>query len=146
MGMEHNKVTEILKNFRCYEYAAKNCGEPADRLPYAISDRKHMHPDTWDQCRYNRIVTLIRGAVDHVLSDDQRTIIMRKYLDRNPLTLNEISTILHRERTTVSRWHTEAIRKLAIALEPLSDEEAEITEFNHRFDPAWAYHEPKITA
>jgi DNA-directed RNA polymerase specialized sigma subunit len=140
MGMEHNKVTEILKYFRCYEYSAKNCGEPEDNLPLTISDRKY-NKDTWDRSRYNRIVNAIRGAIDYVLSDDQRTVIMRKYLDRNPMTLNEISDILHRDRTTISRWHTEAIKRISKSLDAISDEELEITAFNHRFDPNWAFQE-----
>lgn len=145
MSMNHDKVTEILKNFRCYEYAANNSGRTDMYLPPMLSERIR-NPDTWDWSRYNRIVNMIRGAVDHVLSDDQRTVIMRKYLDRNTLTLNEISTILNRDRTTIGRWHTEAIRRLAIALEPLTEDEAEITTFNHRFDPNWKYKEPKEIA
>lgn len=144
--MNREKVTELLKNYRCYEYAARNCGSDTyDRLPLVISERKR-NPNAWDRSRYNRIVNLIKGAVDHVLSDDQRTVIMRRYLDRNTLTLSEISGILHKDISTISRWHKEAIHRLSIALAPLNEDEAEITNFDHMFDSNWTYKEPKITA
>lgn len=144
--MTNDQVTELLKNYLCFEYAAKNCGMvDGGRIPLVISERMR-NPEVWDQSRYNRIVNMIKGAVDHVLSDDQRTVIYRKYLERNTMTLNQISSVLHRDRTTIGRWHTEAIKKLAIALEPLNHNELEITPFHHRFDPTWAFAEPKETA
>ncbi|KAE8559116.1 sigma-70 RNA polymerase sigma factor region 4 domain-containing protein [Paenibacillus polymyxa] len=141
--MEHNQVTKLLKNYRSYQYAVKNCGSDDDtiRLPLVISERKR-NPDSWDRTRYNRIVNMIDGAVNHVLNDDQRAVIMRKYLDRNPMTLGEISNIIHKDRTTVGRWHTEAIRRLSIALEPLTEDEKEINNVDHMFDPNWRYVEP----
>ena len=81
---------------------------------------------------------MIDGAVNEVLSDDQRTVIMRKYIDRNTSNLNEIADQLHKDRSTVSRWHTEAIRRLAIALEPLTDTfdaNLEIHNIDHMFRP-----------
>lgn len=136
--MLHDQVTELLKNYRSYEYAAINCGRTDMDLPLMISERVR-NPNTWDWSRYNRIVNIVKGAVDHVLSDDQRTVIVRKYLERNTLTLNEISHILHKDTSTISRWHTEAIRRLAIALEPLRADEKEINNFDHMFDPNWTY-------
>lgn len=131
--MNNDQVTQLLKDFRSYEFAAFNCG----RLHYTVPNRlldPQRNPDGWDQNRYSRIVMLVKGAVDEVLSDDQRTIIMRKYLDRNTMTLNEIADAIHRDRTTVSRWHREAIRKIALSLAPLGYDEMEITNFDHMFD------------
>lgn len=141
--MDNNQVTELLKNFRSYEYAATMCGTPAEseRQPLIYTER-YRNPTSWDQQRYNRIVKLVRGAVDYVLNDDQRMVIMRKYLDRNTLSLKEIAAILHKDRTTVGRWHTEAINSLAKALHPMSEEESEITNFDHTFDRNWMFKEP----
>lgn len=100
----------------------------------------------WDKTRYNRIVNIIKGAVDYCLDDDQRTVIMRKYLERNRLTLSEISNLLHKDRTTIGRWHREALSKLSIALEPFSDEILEITPLEHMFDHNWKFEESKETA
>lgn len=144
--MDHNQVTQLLKDYRCYEYAAINCGsQDNERLPVVISERMG-NPSRWDKDRYSRIVGIIKGAVDHVLSDDQRTVIMRKYLDRNRLNLAEIAVILHKDRTTIGRWHTEAINKLAIALEPINYDMYEITRFDHKFDKEWTFKEPQESA
>jgi DNA-directed RNA polymerase specialized sigma subunit len=142
--MNHNQVTQLLKDYRCYEYAALRCGyqNDFDRIPVIISERMG-NPNKWDGDRYNRIVGIIKGAVDHVLDDDQRAVIMRKYLERNTMNLAEIAVVLHKDRTTIGRWHTEAINKLAIALEPLNYDLYEITNFDHYFDPNWQFKEPK---
>ncbi|MHA7967704.1 sigma-70 RNA polymerase sigma factor region 4 domain-containing protein [Paenibacillus sp. CAU 1782] len=131
--MKHDDVIELLKDFRSYEFAAFNCGRLRVTLPNRLLDPQR-DPDGWDQNRYNRIVRFVRSAVDEVLSDDQRTIIMRKYLDRNTLTLNEIASVIHKDKSTVTRWHKEAIRRLVVALQPLGHEELEITTFDHMFD------------
>ena len=145
--MDNNTVTELLKNFRSYEYAAM-MSIKSDVLQYEIDVRplvyteRKLNLNQWDKQRYTRIVNLIRGAVDYVLNDDQRTVIMRKYLDRNTLTLKEIAAILHKDRTTVGRWHTEAINSLAKALHPMEEDEREINNFDHMFDRNWTYKEP----
>lgn len=133
--MNHDQVTELLKNYRSYRYAANNCGEPTGRLPILYSERRY-NMDGWDRTRYHRIVNMIDGAVNEVLSDDQRMVIMRKYLDRNTATLSEIADILHKDPSTISRWHTESLRQLAIALEPLSisDAEGEIHNIDFMFN------------
>ena len=136
--MNNDTVTELLKNFRSYKYASANCGEPSGRQPALYSERR-LNLNAWDSSRYHRIVTMIEGAVNEVLSDDQRTVVMRKYLERNTATISEIATMLHKDRTTVSRWHTEAIRRLAIALQPLSYDEREINNFDHMFDKHWTF-------
>ncbi|MCM3703817.1 hypothetical protein [Paenibacillus macerans] len=150
--MDNNTVTKLLKRYRSYKFAVMNLGleiddlinknmmRPiyAERVPLFIS----RYDKTFDRERYSRIVTMIESAVDFVLDDDQRTIIMRKYMDRNTSTLSEIATLLHKDRTTVGRWHKEAINELAIALLPISEEYAEITTFDHMFDPDWTFKEP----
>lgn len=140
--VNHDKVTELLKNYRSYKYAAQNCGPGMEtyRLPLIISERR-ADCNMWDATRYNRIVTMVAGAVNEVLSDDERTVIMRKYFDRNTLTLNEIADALHKDPSTISRWHKAAIRRLSIALQPLTAEEAEINNFDHMFNPNWKFTE-----
>lgn len=144
--MNKDMVTEMLKDYRSYRYAMKNCkaneGEYTGRLvPQSINSDRLITAEQWDLNRYSRIVSMIDGAVNEVLSDDQRTVVMRKYLDRNTLTLNEIADVLHKDRSTVSRWHTEAIRRLSIALEPLTRDEKEIHNIDHMFDKAWTFRE-----
>lgn len=132
--MDNNTVTKLLEDYRSYRYAVNNCGVTDDlRLPHVINERRR-DLDMWDRVRYNRIVNMIDGAVNDVLSDDERTVIMRKYLDRNKMTINEIADILHKDRTTIGRWHKKAIKRLAIALEPLTQDEREINNIDYMFD------------
>ncbi|WP_186331718.1 sigma factor-like helix-turn-helix DNA-binding protein [Paenibacillus xylanexedens] len=133
--MDKNELTQLLNDFRSYEYAVNNCGPINDDevLPYVISERMR-DKDTWDRVRYNRIVTLIQGAVNNVLNDEQRAVIMKKYLDRNTMTLDQIAAATQKDPSRVSRLHTEAIRKLAIALEPLSEKEREIHNIDYMFE------------
>ncbi|GKU76858.1 hypothetical protein [Paenibacillus sp. L3-i20] len=131
--MNHDKVIQLLKDYRCYKYAANNAKGQLNSgftIPVVISERR-LNPDLWDGTRYTRILAILDGAINDVLSDDQRTVIMRKYIERNTLSLNEIADISKRDRTTVGRWHKEAIRKLAIAMQPISLDEMEITNFDH---------------
>lgn len=144
--MNNDEVAQLLKDFRSYEYAAINCGSvDGERLPLMLSERMQF-PGKWDRSRYNRIVGIVKGAVDYCLDDDQRTVIMRKYLDRNKLHLNEIATILHKDRTTIGKWHTEALNILAKALATLDPSEYEITNFDHKFDKNWKFKEPQESA
>lgn len=130
--MRYEQVIELLKYFRCYEYAAINTGRSDAVLPLVISDRQR-NPNMWDYTRYNRIVNTIKGAVDHTLNDDEQMIINRHYMSRNTQTLDQISNLLNRDNSTITRWHKAAIKKLCIALEPLREDETEITEFLHMF-------------
>lgn len=141
--MNHNMVTELLKNYRSYRYAANNYKRPesGQRIQMYVNSDRYYSIDEWDHTRYSRIVSMIDGAVAEVLSDDQRTVIMRKYLDRNTLTISEIADAIHKDRTTVSRWHKTALKKLAIALEPLTVEE--INNIDHMFDQSWQFKEQK---
>lgn len=140
-GQRNEQVVELLKNFRSYEYASMNCGrDPEAIFPSNLHKRLHERRLS-DGVRYNRIVNMVRGAVDHVLNDDQKIVITFKYMERNTLTLKQISAKLGCDPSTVSRWHTEAIKKLVVALEPLTSEEKEITNFDHMFDPEWKYRE-----
>lgn len=132
--MNNDRVSEILSNFRSYRYAAKVGADEGflDGPPTLYSERR-MSPNRWDASRYNRIVNTVTGAVDDVLTDEQRTVIQRRYLDRNPLTLNQIADILNCDPSTITRRHKEALRKLGIALQPLENE-LEITPFEHMFN------------
>lgn len=133
--MDNNQVTELLKDYRSYKFAVSNLNEvDTVHLPRIYDERSYGNLDGWDKSRYSRIVNLIDGAVNELLSDDQRTVIMRKYLDRNPMALRDIAKQIHKDRSTVGRWHTEAIRILSIALAPLSDKEREIINLDYILD------------
>jgi DNA-directed RNA polymerase specialized sigma subunit len=139
--MNNEDVSEILTNFRSYRYAAK-VGETEgylDGAPTLYGERQRS-PNRWDATRYSRIVNTVNGAVDDVLTDEQRTVINRRYLERNPLTLGQIADVLHCDRKTVQRRHKEALKQLSIALQPI-ERETEITPFPHRFDPDWIFKE-----
>lgn len=145
--MNKDRVTELLKDFRSYEYAERMCGlssNHGDLVPNTanLSTNRLIRHSSLDGLRYARIVSMVKGAVSEVLSDDQQMVIRKKYLDRNTLTLHEIATKMHKDPSTISRLHTESIRKLSIALEPLSEDEMEITNFDHMFDPTWIFREP----
>lgn len=138
--MNHNQLIELLTDYKSYKYALKNVGNLDTGLPLIFADRIR-NPSAWDATRYSRIVGMIEGAIDEVLSDDHRMVIMRKYLDRNTLTLNEIADHKHIHRTTISRWHREALRRLSVALAPLTSDEKEINNIDHMFDPMWKFQE-----
>ena len=133
--MTNDQVIKLLQDYRCYKYALNNVIEEGVtatdyKLPVVFSERRR-NTSEWDRARYTKVIGLLDGAINEVLSDDQRTVIMRKYIDRNTMSLGEIANIIHRDRTTVGRWHTDAIRKLTKALMPLSYDEIEITNFDH---------------
>lgn len=139
--MREIDVKWYLKKYRSFEYAAMNCGTTDNTFMPVVINERRRNPNGWDKSRYNRIVTIIKGAVDHVLSDDQRTVIMRMYLDRNRSTIGEISIAVNQHRTTVGRWHKEAIELLTHAFDPLYSEDAELTPFEHRFNDKWVFTE-----
>jgi len=156
--MDNNTVTELLKNFRSYKFAVLNLKTEGEheyflahlenntRMSPVYADRKpkfiSKYNTSYDFARYTRIVEMIESAVEFVLNDDQQTIIKRKYLNRNTINLTEIADELHKDRTTVGRWHKEAINSLAKALLPISRDYAEITNVDHMFDPEWTFKEP----
>jgi hypothetical protein len=135
--MRHDDVTGLLTDFRSYRYAANNGADYIDssliNVPRMYSERM-KNRNAWDATRYSRIVNMTQGAVNEVLSDDQRAVISLKYLERNKLSLKEIAAMKKCDPSTVSRWHTEAIRRLSKALEPISEEYREITNIDHMFD------------
>lgn len=148
--MDNNTTTELLKNFRSYKFAVMNLQDEGCELSTSgltiYSDRKprfiSRYDKSYDYARYTRIVEMVESAINYVLNDDQRSIIMRKYIDRNTMGLSEIATALHKDRTTVGRWHKEAINKLAKSLFPIEDDYMEITNVDHMFDAEWMFKEP----
>lgn len=137
--MNQDQVAELLKDYRCYKFALQNVKMEYNNIvqnnyvPIVFSERS-SNPDLWDYTRYTKVLGLLDIAINEVLSDNHRTVIMRKYIDRNPMNLNEIAEIIKCDRTTVGRWHKEALRKLAIAVGPMTSDEMEFTSFNHMFD------------
>lgn len=148
--MDNNTVIRMLTDFRSYKFAVLNLKnnhvEISDNQLPVYADRKprfiSRYNTGYDYARYTRIVEMVESAVNYVLNDDQRTIIMRKYMDRNTMGLSEIATSLHKDRTTVGRWHKEAINKLSKALLPINNDYMEITNVDHMFDAEWTFKEP----
>lgn len=136
--MNKDRVIEILNNMRSYEYAIKSTqGHHYGALmPLKLDapNKNRLPADIWDHERYKEIVKVTRGAIDEVLSDDQRMVIMRKYMDRNKMSLKEIASKEHRDRGTISIWHTEALKQLVTALKPLDVYFLDINNLDEFFD------------
>lgn len=155
--MDNNTVTELLNNFRSYKFAVMNLRGAGENDAFVVQsdkpfkflpiyeDRKprfiSRYNISYDFSRYQRIVEMVESAVNYVLSDDERTIIMRKYIDRNRMTLSEIADAIHQDRKTVGTKHKKAINQLAKALVPISEDYLEITNFDHMFDSSGRFQE-----
>lgn len=128
--MDKNKVIQTLKNYRSYKFAIQNgiahsVEDDMTGMPMAFSygsrppqlNRGSLMPSINDHNRYRRIVALIDGAMNEVLSDKERMVIKRKYTDQNTTTLFQISQDRDNDERTVGRWHKSALHKLGIILE-----------------------------
>ena len=142
--MDKNKVIELLTDYNSYRYAVvcSRDKQGGPLMPRTMTDNRLLPANVWDHRRYSRIVDVVGGAINEVLSDNERMVIMRKYLDRNKKSLNEIAKDLNRDRGTISKWHTEALNQLCKALEPLDEEYTCISNIDHMFDREWSYKEP----
>lgn len=153
--MDNQTVINLLMDYRSYKFALMNLGGVRgqltgdesgyimrrvydERTPFRLSN----HDIDYDRDRYGRIITTLESAVEFVLSDDQRSIIRMKYMDRNTLNLSEIADKLHKDRKTVSTQHKKAINRLSKALVPFKKDYMEITNLDHMFDSKWVYREP----
>ncbi|MNJ56624.1 hypothetical protein D3C77_521830 [compost metagenome] len=147
--MDNDKVIELLKNYRSYKFCAMNLGTDgrssnsslplySQRKPRFISN----HDRTYDGERYGRIIAMLESAVEFVLNDDQRTIVNKKYMERNTLNLSEIAEVLNKDRKTIGTQHKMAINSLSKALLPISEDYMEITNLDHMFISDWEYKEP----
>jgi hypothetical protein len=127
--LNHDAITELLKNYRSYRYAVSNGVASWDRYDNTGMPMNGAYgsrvprltggstlPSVLDYQRYSRIVQMVDGAVNEVLDDNQRTVIMRKYLDRNRTTLSQIASDSDKDERTIRRWHKEAISLLLTAL------------------------------
>ncbi|WP_028547227.1 hypothetical protein [Paenibacillus taiwanensis] len=129
--MDNERVKRILKNYRSYCYAIKNgiapfvsderVGMPrglsyGSRPPVGLSSGS-LFESSLDYRQYEYIVTMIDGAVNEVLTDDERFVIQGHYLDRNPQLQHKLAMIRDVDESTIRRWHRKALKKLAIALE-----------------------------
>lgn len=141
--MDNNSVIKLLTDYRSYKFALMNIGNIGDgELRYTnrnvYAERKPLHIsnyNTWyDRERYTRVVGLLESAVDFVLSDEQRSIIRDKYMERNRLNLSEIADKLHKDRKTVSTQHKKAINSLCKALLPISQDYMEINNLDYMFE------------
>lgn len=138
--MNHDQITQLLKDYRSYRYAvtqyerhkpyaqagianysAMPNGSGAPELLFAPQGRmadmgKLTLQDQLDYRDYKYIVDAIDGAVMEVLTDDERMVIQRKYLDRNSKTLTLIASEVEKDERTIRRYHKEAFRKLRNSL------------------------------
>ena len=138
--MNHEQITQLLKDYRSYRYAvmqyerhqtipqagvANYSGMPggsgAPELFFANVGRMADYgsasfQDQLDYNAYRSVINAIDGAVMDVLTDGERTVVMRKYLDREPKTLTQIAQSIEKDERTVRRYHKEACRKLRNAL------------------------------
>lgn len=129
--MTHDKVTELLKNYRSYKYAVSNGiaphqaddtlgmpmgGSYGSRPPGGLSGRGTILESLMEYNQYKRVVTLIDGAVTDVLDDQERSVIELKYLNRNTFTLSQISDRTAMSERTVSYVHKRSLKKLTLAL------------------------------
>lgn len=136
--MNKEQMIDSIKNYRSMKYALQNgiapfqsddmLGMPmgggyGSRPPASIYGRGSTFDSTMDVISYSIVVRAIEGAVNDVLSDNQRTVINRKYLDRNTTTLFEISKQLDKDESTIRRWHKEALNKLEMCLKFVDYEE-----------------------
>lgn len=143
--MNRDGVTKLLKNYRSYRRAIQNfetfrrspaapiasysgmpSGQGAPELFFAsvgrMADMSRLTTlDYFDYERYRDIVHIIDTTVEDVLSDDERYVIKRRWMDRNPMTLYRIAEIKGKDESTIRRWHREALRKLALALAPIPE-------------------------
>jgi len=123
------KVIQLLKNYRSYQYAVSNGiapyveDDPVDvRLLVQFGPRTpKLYRGSWkpsidDYKRYSRAVELIRGAVEDVLSDEEQKVIRLKYLERNTLRISEIADELQMSERRVIYLHAKALDRLAKAL------------------------------
>lgn len=127
--MNHNKITELLKNYRSYKYAVQNGIAPHDEelpgMPFSstfgsriprLYGRGSWEKSIMDYRLYSYVVSMIDGAVRDVLTDDERKVIELKYLDRNPITLEKIADRIGCSERTIRRYHKNALKKLTLAL------------------------------
>ncbi|MDG0791931.1 hypothetical protein OMP38_14520 [Cohnella ginsengisoli] len=129
--MTNDQLIQLLTDYKSYKFALKNVGKQDLGIPLYQAERMRMLPNEWDGTRYARIVEMIDGAINELLTDDQRMVIMRKYIDRENASLTKIGKEKNIHCSSISRWHTEALRRLRVALEPLTSTEWEITNVDH---------------
>ncbi|MVP00361.1 sigma factor-like helix-turn-helix DNA-binding protein [Paenibacillus lutrae] len=128
--MNQNKVTELLKNYRSYRYAISNGISPhqqddisgmpmgggyGSRPPMGFGGRGTILSSLMDYQQYRRVVSLIDGAVQEVLDDEENSVIELKYLARNTLTLALIAKRKGLSEKTVGTIHKRALNKLTLA-------------------------------
>lgn len=131
--MTRDQITELLKNYRSYKYAVRNY--EMNHLPAASIANYDFMPrspgfessaprnntgitfqDELDYRRYKRVVDAIDGAVNEVLSDNERVVIKCKWMNPNRINLNDIAQQKGVHPVTVKRWHRDALKALSIAL------------------------------
>ena len=129
---EREKLTELLKDYRSYRFAARNAEsyDGPDWGSVRIASGKgdlFVGLNEWDRRRNTRIVSLIDEAVEDVLDDEMQTVIRYKYLERNSLTLQQIAdSKLKCHERRAKYLHKKALDKMGKALIFLHIPEKEI--------------------
>lgn len=137
MSIEKTKVTQLLSNYLSYKAAIANyerykpmpsagianySGMPSGSgAPEAFFDRVGKMGDmgfttaldVFDYGIYSAVVDVIEFTVAQVLTDDEKYVIQRKWMDRNPMNLCKIAIIKNRDESTIKRWHKNALGKLS---------------------------------
>jgi RNA polymerase sigma factor (sigma-70 family) len=132
MSIDRDKVTELLKNYRSYQYAIRmyettgwaaiggtgysELGMPRNssfgpRAPVKFTCDSLA--DRLDYQQYKRAVEAVDGALK-TLNDDEESVIRHKWMD--DMTLAQIARRKNYSERTVKRMHKMALTKLAICL------------------------------
>lgn len=130
-GMDRDKITELLKNYRSYKYAVSNgiapfveddtAGMPmtldyGSRPPRGLAGRGSTQGSLMDYRQYKRVVQAIDGAVSDVLGDEEQKVIRYKYMERNTLTLAQIADSYNMSERRALYLHKKALKALTLAL------------------------------
>lgn len=141
--MNHDKVTELLKNYRAYKQAIYNYEHHTPQPSAGVANYSAMPSgsgapelffervgkmadmglvsalDRYDNDTYKAVVHIVDVSVAQVLDDNERYVIENKWLMRNRMELYRIAIVKDVDERTISRWHRSALRKLNIAFSPL---------------------------
>lgn len=129
--MNHDKLQELLKNYRSYKYAVSNGiapyqsddtvgmpmgGSYGSRPPEGLNGRGTILDSLMDYNDYAAAIDALEGAVEFVLSDMEQAVIRMKWMDRNTYTLKQIGAIKGMCEKTTGTVHKKALSRLVKAM------------------------------
>lgn len=133
--MNHDKLQDLLKNYRSYKYAVSNGiaphqaddtvgmpmgGSYGSRPPGGINGRGTILDSLLDIQDYSAAINALEGAVSFVLSDMEQAVIKMKWMDRNTYTLKQIGAIKGMCEKTTGTVHKKALSRLVKAMPNVS--------------------------